>query len=274
MRKTILVALLATSLASCGVFKGGRPKTPTTGPRIPVLDFETKAAIDPELKDLAVVLPPPAVNADWPQPGGSPDKSMGHLALPDTLHLAWTVKVGKGSTATRRLNAAPVVAGGRVFTMDTDGDVAAFDVATGHRAWLAHIAFKKKANAAFGGGVSVADGKVYAITGFGVATALDAATGATIWRKELLVAFRGAPTVAGGRIYALTQDNQLFALSGTKGDTLWSVSGTVEISGLLGTGAPAVETRDGSVQPGPSDSTQPCVGQLSGCSGAAGETSR
>jgi len=236
----ILTAVLAPGLSSCSVFKGGKPKTPTTGPRIAVLDFETKAAIDPELKDLAVVLPPPAVNTDWPQPGGSPTKSMGQLALPDTLSEAWSVKIGKGSTATRRLNAAPVVAGGRIFAMDTDGDVTALDAASGHRAWSIHLSYKKKVNAAFGGGVSVADGKVYATTGFGVVAALDAATGATVWRKELTTPFRGAPTVAGGRVYALTQDNQLFALSGEKGDTLWSVSGTVEVSGTLSGGAPAV----------------------------------
>ena len=38
----------------------------------------------------------------------------------------------------------------------------------------------------------------------------------------------------------LSPDNQLFALSGDKGDTLWTVQGTVEVSGLLGTAAPAV----------------------------------
>lgn len=241
MRRHLAAAVcLAAALGSCGVFKGGKPKTPTTGERIPVLDFETKAVAEPELKDLTVVLPPPVTNPDWPQPGGSPAKSMGHLTLPDQVAPAWTVSIGKGSTATRRLNSVPVVLGNRVFAMDTNGDIAAFDVATGRQAWSVHVDYKKKNNAAFGGGVSAADGKVYATTGFGVVTALDAGTGATVWRKELTTPFRGGPTVAGGRVYALTQDNQLFALSGDKGDTLWSVAGTVETAGLLGGGAPAV----------------------------------
>ncbi|MGI4879575.1 MAG: PQQ-binding-like beta-propeller repeat protein [Janthinobacterium lividum] len=238
---TLLVtAALVPALSSCSIFKPSKPKTPTTGPRIAVLDSETKATVDPELKDLAVVLPPPAVNADWPQPGGSPAKSMGQLALPDTLSQAWVAQIGKGSTATRRLNAAPVVSGGRIFTMDTSGDVSAFDVASGHKQWMVTLSYKKKVNAAFGGGVSVADGKVYATTGFGVAAALDVASGTVVWRKELTTPFRGAPTVAGGRVYALTQDNQLFALAGDTGNTLWTVSGTIEVSGTLSGGAPAV----------------------------------
>ena len=230
---------LTLALTGCAAFKP-KPKTPTTGPRLAVLDFETRARAEPELKSLAVVLPPPVVNVDWPQPGGTAAKNGGHLALPDTLSVAWRVGIGKGSTGERRLNAAPVVAGGRVFTMDTDGGVVAFDVATGHRDWSARISYKKKGNAAFGGGVSVADGKVYATTGFGVVVAYDAATGAVVWRKELGLPLRGAATLAGGRVYALSPDNQLFALTGDKGTTAWSVQGTVEVSGLLGAAAPAV----------------------------------
>ena len=240
MRNPVLLAATAAlALSGCHAFKS-KPKTPTTGPRIPVLDFETKAKPEPELAALAVVLPPPVVDTDWPQPGGTPAKNGGHLALPDTLAVAWSAKIGKGSTGQRRLNAAPVVAAGRVFTMDTDGDVAAFDMANGHRVWSQKIALKKKANAAFGGGVSVADGKVYATTGFGIVVAFDAATGATVWRKDLGLPLRGAATVAGGRLYVLSPDNQLFALSGDKGDTVWTVQGTVEVSGLLGAAAPAV----------------------------------
>ncbi len=239
MRKAIAVLLLATTLASCHAFKA-KPKTPTTGTRVAILDFETTAKVEPELASLAVVLPPPVANVDWPQPGGSPAKNGGHLALPDTLTVAWHAKIGKGSTGQRRLNSPPVVAGGRVFTMDTDGEVAAFDAATGRRDWAQKIALRRKGDVAFGGGVSFADGKVYATTGFGIVVAFDAATGSTVWRKELGLPLRGAATVAGGRVYALSPDNQLFALTGDKGDTAWSVQGTVEVSGLLGTAAPAV----------------------------------
>ncbi len=238
------LALAATlGLGGCGVLKGAKTRTPTVGERIPVLNFETKVEAEPELKDTAVVLPAPETNADWPQPGGSPSKVNGHLKLPDTLSHAWTVSIGKGSSATRRLNAAPVVAGGKVFTMDTVGDVTAIDAATGRTAWQARIAVggkKRGDEAAFGGGVSTGDGRVYATTGDGIAAAFDAASGKELWRTKLGVPLRGAPTVAGNRIYLMTQDNQLFALSGDKGETQWNVSGTVEVAGLLGAGAPAV----------------------------------
>ena len=236
----VLVAALA--LSGCNVLKPAKKHgTPTLGERIPVLNFETRAVAEAEVQDLTVVLPAAQANADWAQPGGSAAKANGHLALPDSLSPAWSASIGKGSSATRRLNSSPVAMGGRVYTMDTAGDVRAFDAKTGRIDWQARIGMpKKNDNAAFGGGVSGGSGRVFATTGYGIVAAFDAATGAELWRQTMATPLRGAPSVEGNRIYVTTQDNQLFALSAEKGETLWNVAGTVEVAGLLGAGAPAV----------------------------------
>lgn len=258
-RFTLTLALAAgLALSGChsGLLKGKKHGTPTIGERIPVLNFETKVEAEPELRDVAVVLPAPESNADWPQPGGSPSKSNGQLELPATLGHAWTVSIGKGSTKTRRLNAAPIVDAGKVFTMDTDGDVRAFDVRTGSTVWNTHIPApaatitdkkgrkkvkKGREDAGFGGGVSAGSGRVYATTGYGIVAAFDAATGGKIWQISLGTPLRNAPSVSGNRIYAVTADNQLFALSADKGETLWNVTGTTEVAGTLGSAAPAID---------------------------------
>ena len=168
MKQPALVLLLAVALgvSGCGVFKKTAPKSQTVGERIPVLNFESKAVAESELADMAVVLPPPDTNAEWSQPGGSASKANGHPALPETINIAWSASIGRGSTGTRRLNAGPVVAGGRVFTMDTSGDIRAFDARSGAIAWQQTIALTgRNSNAAFGGGVSVGDNRVFATTG-------------------------------------------------------------------------------------------------------------
>ncbi len=240
--RSLSLVLVAALLAGCGVLKPGKgPKTPTVGERIPVLNFETRAVAEPEIQDLAVVLPLPEANADWAQAGGSAAKANGHLALPETLSRAWSASIGAGSSATRRLNAGPVVMGGRIYTMDTGGEVRAFDAKSGQVDWQAKITLpKRNSNAAFGGGVGGGDGRIFATTGFGVVAAFDAGTGTQLWRQTIGSPLRGAPTVAGNRIFVLTQDNQIYALSADKGETLWNVAGTVEVAGLLGAGSPAV----------------------------------
>jgi outer membrane protein assembly factor BamB len=243
LRSPRLLALLivpALALSGCNAFKP-KPKTPTIGERIPVLNYETRAVAEPELADLTVVLPPPQVNADWTQAGGSASKAMGHLALPDVLAKAWTVSIGAGSTSTRRLNAGPVVMDGIVYTIDTGAQVRAFDAKGGALLWKAVIAGPKKStNAAFGGGVGGGNGRLFATTGYGTIVAFDAKSGAEIWRKTLSEPLRGGPAVDGNRVFAMSQDNQIHAFSADKGEELWTVSGTVEVAGMLAIGAPAI----------------------------------
>ncbi|GGI77637.1 outer membrane protein assembly factor BamB [Polymorphobacter multimanifer] len=236
-----LITVLALGVSGCGVFKGGKKKITTVGERIPVLTYESKAEAEAELQGVTVVLPLESPNADWGQPGGTPSKLNGHLTWSGELQQVWSASIGSGSTKTRRLNASPVIHDGRVFTIDTMGRVAAFDARTGAPAWSAQIELEGQAqNIAFGGGVSADNGRVFATTGFGIVVAYDAQQGVELWRRTLPAPLRGAPTVEGNRVFVLSQDNQLFALSAETGEQSWSVTGTVEVAGLLGTGAPAI----------------------------------
>jgi outer membrane protein assembly factor BamB len=233
--------MASMALASCGMFKKAKSRTPTIGERIPILSFETRAEVEPEMKDVAIVLPPPVTNAEWAQPGGSPAKVGGHLVLAEKPVEAWRASIGKGSSGTARLNAIPVVAGGKVFTIDIGGQVSAFDAQSGSLAWRATVNIPKRGNrAAFGGGVAVGDGRVYVATGYGLALAYDAQTGKQLWERPLVQPLRGAPSVSGSRVFFLSQDNQLHALDSATGDVRWTVAGTVEPACILGTGAPAV----------------------------------
>lgn len=244
MKRSIVIVLAASlAVSGCGIFRGGdkKPKTPVLGERLPVLNYEAKVEADPELAELTVVVPPAEANASWTQPGGSASKSLGHLQLGSSLTRAWTATIGEGSSAGARLASGPVVAGGRVFTIDTTATVRAFDAATGAAAWSSRITKEgEKANVAFGGGVAVDEGRVYATSGYGIAAAFDAATGAQVWRVDLGTPLRGAPAVEGGRVYVLTSDNQLFTLGAADGKTQWDATGTVEQTGLLGTAVPAL----------------------------------
>jgi outer membrane protein assembly factor BamB len=242
MKRFVIAALATTvALSGCGVFRETKPKNALPGTRLPVLAYEANVEADPELAGLSVILPPPEANPAWTQPGGNAAKAMGHVQLGETVTRAWVVSAGTGSSATAKLNAAPVVADGRVYAMDAEARVTAFDTASGRTIWSQRIdmANEKKA-LAFGGGVSFGDGRIYATTGYGIAAAFDAATGKEIWRTTLPAPLRGAPGFDEGRVYVLTQDNQLFVLSGDKGEPLWDSTGTVEQAGLLTAGAPAI----------------------------------
>lgn len=240
-RLGIALALLG-ALGGCSMFGGGKenkPKTAVLGDRIPVLATEATIEVDPSLADTSVEVPAAAANDSWAQPGGNAQKSMGHLALGETLSRAWSAKIA-GSSKKARLAASPVVAGGKLFAMDTTATIHAFDAKTGKALWQTQLAGAgKEKKALFGGGVSFDNGRLYATNGVGDAAALDATTGAVIWKKRPGGPLRGAPTIAYDQVYVVSEDNQIFALKADSGEVVWNEAGTLETSGVFGVAAPA-----------------------------------
>lgn len=232
-----IAALLA--LSACGIFKGGKAKTPVLGDRVPILLSETAVETDKTLASVQVLLPPPETNTSWTQPGGNSAKAMGALALPDSVNRVWTANIN-GGTNRQRLAASPVIADNRLYAIDVDATVYAFAADTGAKIWSKSIAKdKSKKGALFGGGVSYDEGKLYAVDGLGDVVALNATDGAELWRAKPGGPLRGAPTIAYENIFALSQDNQLFALKQSDGTVVWSQSGSLESQGVFGVAAPA-----------------------------------
>ncbi len=243
MKRITIAGLLLIGLGGCSLFgKGGdhHPKTPLLGDRISVLTAENGAEIDPGLADMAVAIPPAEANADWAQPGGNAQKSMGHLALGKALARAWSVGV-HGNSPKARLASGPVVANGVIYVIDTQAEVQAFDAGSGAVKWKLSLGVKGDgSDLVYGGGVSFADGHLYATTGMGDVASIDAATGAVQWKVRPGGLLRGAPTVSNGQLYVISQDNQIFALSAADGKTIWNAAGALENSGIFGVAAPAV----------------------------------
>lgn len=235
-----LALLLAGSLAGCGILGGkSGPKTPTVGNRVPILSrIEAGAKVDPSLASVAVVVPAAETNSEWAQAGGTANKSYGHLALSAAPARLWTASIA-GSTPRQRLAAAPVIGGGKLFVMDTDGTVSAFDAATGARQWTQSFRTSGDNKAVFGGGVSYDGGQVYVTTGLGEVAKLNADTGQQVWKVKPAGPLRGSPTIAFNSVYVMTQDNQIHALDAADGKTQWSESASLGQAGVFGVAAPA-----------------------------------
>jgi outer membrane protein assembly factor BamB len=215
-------------------------KEPLPGKRIAILGLDRTVTVDPKLRTLPVRLPPPYDNPAWPDAGGYPTHAMYHLALGNDIKRLWSADIGDGADRYGRIVAQPVIAGGRVFTMDAFDVVSAFDAKTGDRIWRFDPQPKDARDQTYGGGVAVAGNRAYIATGYGQVLALDAATGKRIWVQNVGAPVHGAPTVADGRVFATTVANQLQALDAADGHVLWTHSGIPEPASLLGAASPAV----------------------------------
>lgn len=238
-RRLFVTSLAATLTSACSLFEEKKVRLP--GERISVLGLDRSVEPDPKLANLAVTLPAPAVNPDWPEPGGNPAHIMGNPALGSQVKKAWDRSIGDGSSRYTRVMSQPVIAKGQVFAMDGGVQVSALDAAGGRKIWQVDLKPDKLRGSSFGGGPCFWNDRLYVSTGYAEVVALDPANGAVVWRQNVGSPVHSPPTVADNRIFAVTVDNELVALSAADGSRLWSHNGIPESAGLLGSASPAVE---------------------------------
>ena len=235
-----VVIAAAIAASGCNPFKKSTPKTPIVGERIAVLTTESDVEVDPTTAALPMTLPVPIANSEWTQSGGDASKSLGHVALGESLGEAWQVSIGQGTSLAARLAAAPVVGGGRIYTIDTTATVRAFDAQSGAAVWSTQFGTERRNEGAlFGGGVAYDNGRIYATNGLGFVAALDATNGGVVWQVRPGGPLRGSPTVAGDALYVMSQDNQIYSLKTADGSTGWSQAAALEIAGVFGVASPA-----------------------------------
>lgn len=198
------------------------------------------AATRPGNEARAIQLPPQEANAEAAQGFGTPAFRTAHPQLRANLSQVWSTRIGEGDSRKHRIVADPIVASGRIFTLDAMTTVSAVSP-SGAILWQRNLAPNDRdEGAATGGGLAAADGVLYVSTGFGAVTALDIETGGTIWAQDLGGTGSGRPTVFGDLVYVMADDSVGWAIRATDGRIAWQVEGADSITNVLGAPAPVV----------------------------------
>ena len=179
-------------------------------------------------------------NASWSQSPGTPKYRTSHPALRAAPQLAWSADIGQGDSRKLRISANPVVASGRVFTLDAGATVTATST-SGTTLWSRDLTpASDKTGQSSGGGLAVEGDTIYVSVGYGVLSALDAASGAVRWTQDLDASGTGTPTVYGDLVYLTAGDDTGWAVRKSDGRIQWQVAATPSLQNVLGTPAPVV----------------------------------
>jgi len=239
-RRAALTLSLSTAAAALSACTTPKPKIP--GVQIPVLP-ETNG-LDVAADAPAVALPAPVALPSWPQVLAGPAHAPGNLAGPTGLKQNWQIKIGAPGGYRQPLSASPVLADGRIFTMDSNGVVAAYAAASGTEQWRRPTRPKHVSEQNLGGGIGWDSGVLFAATGYSELIAIDSGSGAIIWRQPLDFPARSAPTIAGGIVAVVTQNDLLLTFDPASGTPGWRFTGKVTdvTTSVAVTGAPAYDS--------------------------------
>ncbi|WBU59772.1 PQQ-binding-like beta-propeller repeat protein [Paracoccus albus] len=199
------------------------------------------AVVEPAVTTTALSLPGVRANSEWTHRGSGPTHYSGHVSLGGSLQPLFTAPIGQPSGKRHRISADPIVAGGRIFTLDSHATVTATAL-SGGRAWSRDLTpAGENPNSGSGGGVAYGGGRVFVSTGYGELLGLDAASGQIVWRQRVGVPVGGAPTVQNGVVYVTNRSATGFAVRASDGKLLWQVAGIPQPTGVTGVAAPAVD---------------------------------
>lgn len=241
----LLALAMTASLSACESAEkifGTDKDPPLPGERLSILQLQKDLVPNPALEAEDIALPEIWQNKFWPQAGGYPNHAMTHVALAAGFKKAWEVSIGDGGDKRTPLTAIPVIAEDRVYTLDTAGNLAAFDLQGGKRLWRESVVPRGEGSSgAVGGGLAWHEGKLYVTAGYKHLMAVDPASGGQIWRAVLPAPARTAPTVMDGRVYVVTLDNRLMVYETAEGKLLWQHTGVSEATNLLGSASVAAD---------------------------------
>jgi outer membrane protein assembly factor BamB len=237
--------LLATvALGACSMFGGGKSDKVSEEEKasrisLSVVDQDLKPSAD--MASTTVVLSPVTPLDAWPQASAVASKVAPNVQAGADLKVAWRQTVGAGSDRRRRMIAAPVVAGGKIFTIDAHQKVSALDASSGKRVWSVDMPpLAKRDKYAIGSGLAVTGDKLLVSSGFGYIAALSTADGKEIWRRLTDTSVSGAAAVIGDKAYVTSANNELYAIDTDTGEVLWTDQAISEPARILSAPSPAV----------------------------------
>jgi outer membrane protein assembly factor BamB len=188
----------------------------------------------------ALKLPSATVNASWTHRNGNAAHFISHPTLSSNPKRIWSTDIGVGNKKRQRLASDPIVAGGRIYTLDADGTVVAYGL-NGAKQWSVPLKLENSPKSdGSGGGLAYADGRVAVTTGVGEVVLLNGATGAVQWRHRVSSGISAAPAFDGNTIVVVSGENRAVGLDANNGRIKWAQKSTTVGATILGTGAPAI----------------------------------
>ncbi|WP_295803250.1 outer membrane protein assembly factor BamB [uncultured Microbulbifer sp.] len=149
------------------------------------------------------------------------------------LREVWSKNIGD-IDALRYAMLKPGIIDGKVVAANSDGDVFAFERATGKRFWKVDL------DQSISGGVGVGQGLAVVADYRGRIVALNLEDGSQRWTTQLSGEVVATPAVGAGMVVVQTVDGKLLGLDAATGEQRWRHNTALPVLTLRGTSSPVI----------------------------------
>lgn len=236
LSRDILLLMIFVSLVSCANDGQILP-----GERQSVLPAFSDISIDEEASNELVLSDIQPITTDATHAGRNEKHSGGNLYLSFPLSLSWSAST-KGIKDNTIDLPQPIIASDRVFSIDGNSKLHAFNLETGAPLWSFNLDPKADdPTPGIKGGIAYRNGMIVAHSGRKNLYVLDVKSGGIIWQKTLDESLRGGPTLSELNSVIVTDlDGQVYVFALSDGKLIWQRSGFPVDTVVYGTSSPAI----------------------------------
>lgn len=242
MAKKLLLLAAIFSITACHYFPNLGKEEEIYGKeadRVSILKSESNIKIDHETAILPISLPKVRFNNKWYKSHGHNALTPENIESPREFNFRAIESIGEEAPKQTKYNISPVIANNKIYTIDNEGVVTAFDIKDiRNKIWEYEINIDEETGNFSNAGLLYNEGRIYISTGYNKVISIDAESGKLIWSRNINAIARSAPDVHEGILLVNTAENKLYAIDSNDGAILWFHDGTTEEISVLGTASP------------------------------------
>jgi outer membrane protein assembly factor BamB len=135
---------------------------------------------------------------------------------------------------------APIIKDGKIYLLDANGILAAYDLASKEQIWESRLFERNLIKLYQNPRIGISGDKIFAIAGSNKIVAANAIDGKILWSKNILSLPTSAPIADEKLVYINTNDNKTYALDINNGKLLWVFSGINKPTAIFGSATPLI----------------------------------
>ncbi len=160
-----------------------------------------------------------------------PPEPLIEIESENSVEVVWNESFG-GTDEKKQLKLSIAILGENLFTVDSRGELSAFNLNDGDDVWSVKLDREITA------GVGASEDKILLGTKDGAVLALDPKNGAVLWSRRLATEILSKPVAASGKVIVQTVDGKIYALDEKTGRQVWQFHKEGPALSLRGTSTP------------------------------------
>ena len=204
--------------------------------------------LDPTLSKSVVTIPPQKTNNAWTNSASAKNQQIENFSKNFSFKKSQKISLKKSSQfwsfysgdIVDRFVFSPIIKDNKIFTLDTSGELMAYDLIAEKNIWKSQI-FKKKILKNYRAPkIGYLNGKIFAVAGTNKVVAASEIDGKVLWSRDISSIPVSAPVAEKNMVYVATNDNKIYAFDTETGELQWLQSGILRNTAIFGAADPVI----------------------------------